>query len=165
MSDIITRVDTYGRLYLRSEVDGVVHRQLIEPGRWNGGVWADTDVSQFTKIVQDAAAEHWTPETIAALKSAFPWEPEPLPSTDPVDYPLTARQIRLGLVRNGVSLATIQATIDALPSPQRDEAQIYWEFSTMIHWEHPMTQALMALAGIDAKNAAAMWMAAKDYEK
>lgn len=87
------------------------------------------------------------------------------PPSSPADYPLTARQLRLGLVRNGVSLGKVQATIDALPSPQRDEAQIYWEFSATINWEHPMTQSLMALAGIPDEAAAAMWMLAKDYEK
>lgn len=92
-------------------------------------------------------------------------ETESAPSAAPADYPLSARQLRLGLVRNGVSLGKVQATIDALPSPQRDEAQIYWEFSTEIHWGHPMTQSLMALAGISDEAAAAMWMLAKDYEK
>jgi hypothetical protein len=47
---------------------------------------------------------------------------------------------------------------------QRDEAQVYWEFSTVINWSHPMTRGLMALAGITPEDAAAMWMVAKDYE-
>lgn len=159
-----TETDKFGRLFLITKAEGKLpHRQPIEPGAWVGGAWVGTDLTGYSDEVRAAAAKHWTPETIDAFKAALPADPPP--STDPVNYPLSARQLRLGLVRNGVSLATVQATIDALPSPQRDEAQIYWEFSTMINWEHPMTQALMALAGIDAKNAAAMWMVAKDYEK
>jgi hypothetical protein len=93
------------------------------------------------------------------------WDMEPpAPSTDPADYPLTARQIRLGLIRNGVSLAVVQTAIDNLPSPARDEAQVYWEFSAEVHWEHPMTQSLMALVGITPAQAEEMWFAAKDYE-
>ena len=87
------------------------------------------------------------------------------PSTDPADFPLTARQLRLGLIRHGISLATVQAAITAISDQQqRDEAQVYWEFSTVINWSHPMTQALIALVGITTEDAAAMWMAAKDYE-
>jgi len=87
------------------------------------------------------------------------------PPPDPEDYPLTARQIRLGLIRNGVALSAVQAAINALPTAlQRDEAQIYWEFSTEYHWEHPMTQALLMLTSINSTAARAMWLAAKDYE-
>lgn len=92
-------------------------------------------------------------------------EPEPEPSTDPADWPLTARQLRLGLVRHDVPLPTIEAAIDGITDPaERDEALIYWEYSTTIRWDHPMTQALMALVGISPEQGAAMWMAAKDYE-
>lgn len=87
------------------------------------------------------------------------------PVLGPADFPLTARQLRLGLIRRGISLATVQAAITAIPDvQQRDEAQVYWEFSTVINWSHPMTQALIALVGITTEDAAAMWMAAKDYE-
>lgn len=84
---------------------------------------------------------------------------------DPADYTLTARQLRLGLIRHGISLATVQSAISGIEDGQeRDEAQVYWEFSTTIAWSHPMTQALMALAGISPEDAAAMWMVAKGYE-
>ena len=87
------------------------------------------------------------------------------PSTDPADFPLTARQLRLGLIRHGIGLSAVQAAISAIPDQtQRDEAQVYWEFSTVINWSHPMTRGLMALAGITPEDAAAMWMVAKDYE-
>jgi hypothetical protein len=90
---------------------------------------------------------------------------EDIPPLTVVDFPLTARQIRLGLVRNGVPLSAVQTAIDSLPSPQKDEAQIYWEFSTEVHWEHAMTQALIALVGLTTDEASAMWMVAKDYER
>lgn len=90
---------------------------------------------------------------------------EPIPAETPTDYPLTARQLRLGLIRNGVALSAVQTAINNLPTQaQRDEAQVYWEFSTLIYWDHPMTQALMGLVGVTPQNAVAMWMIAKDYE-
>lgn len=85
--------------------------------------------------------------------------------TSPATYPLTARQLRLGLIRNGVPLSTVQAAIDALPPPNRDEAQVYWEFSTDVYWQHPMTGFLMQLMGISEQDATTMWMEAKDYER
>lgn len=87
------------------------------------------------------------------------------PVLGPADFPLTARQLRLGLIRHGIGLSAVQAAISAIPVQEdRDEAQVYWEFSTVIDWTHPMTQGLMALAGISAEDAAEMWMVAKDYE-
>lgn len=78
--------------------------------------------------------------------------------------PLTARQLRLGLVRNNISLSIVQTAINNLPTQSlRDEAQIYWEYSTEINWDHPMTQTLMALVGLDQNTSAAMWLTAKDY--
>lgn len=90
---------------------------------------------------------------------------EDIPEPSPSDYVLTARQIRLGLIRHNVSLATVQSAINAITdSQQRDEAQVYWDYSTAILWDHPMTQALLTLSGIPEANAAAMWLVAKDYE-
>lgn len=83
----------------------------------------------------------------------------------PSDFNLTARQLRLGLVRNGISLTAVQTMIDGILDPMvRDEAQIYWEFSAFINWDHPMTQTLMDMLGIPRENMAMMWMIAKDYE-
>lgn len=86
-------------------------------------------------------------------------------NNSPHKFPLTPRQLRLGLVRNGVSLDLVEDAIAAIQDPlQRDEAWIYWDYSTTIRWEHPMTQTLMALVGITQEQATAMWMIAKDYE-
>ncbi len=83
----------------------------------------------------------------------------------PGNFDLTARQLRLGLVRNGISLAAVQAMIDGIEDPMiRDEAQIYWEYSSHVNWDHPMTQTLMGMLGIPQENMAYMWMMAKDYE-
>lgn len=83
----------------------------------------------------------------------------------PIDIPLTARQLRLGLIRNSIPLSSVQSAINTLPGPLKDEAQIYWEFSNEIHWGHPMTGSLMAMVGIEASNAASMWMTASTYER
>ena len=44
---------------------------------------------------------------------------------------ISARQLRLTLVRNGKSLASVNSAIDALPDgQQKEEAEIEWEYAT-----------------------------------
>jgi hypothetical protein len=91
-------------------------------------------------------------------------EPEPIPNI-PASFPLSNRQLRLGLIRNGISLSAVAAVIAAIPDDvARDEATVWWEYSNPIHWDHPMTQTLIGLMGIPLANAEAMWMVAKDYD-
>lgn len=87
------------------------------------------------------------------------------PAPDPADFPLSDRQLRLGLIMAGFNLANIQAAIDAIPDTmQRAVAQVWWDRSIEIHWEHPMTQTLIGLVGLTQQQAATMWLAAKDIE-
>jgi len=99
---------------------------------------------------------------------APPPEPEPElepPLKIPASFPLSNRQLRLGLIRNGISLASVAAVIAAIPDDvARDEATVWWEYSDTIHWDHPMTQTLIGLMSISLANAEAMWMVAKDYD-
>lgn len=90
---------------------------------------------------------------------------EDAPPPNPADYPLSDRQLRLGLILAGFNLATIQAAIDAIPDAmQRAIAQVWWDRSIQTHWEHPMTQTLIGLVGLTQQQAAAMWLSAKDIE-
>lgn len=91
--------------------------------------------------------------------------PPPPPPKGPSDYPLSDRQLRIGLIMAGFSLSNIQAAVDAIPdATQRAVAQVWWDRSILIHWEHPMTQNLIGLVGLTPEQASAMWMAAKDLE-
>lgn len=63
----------------------------------------------------------------------------------PVPASVSARQIRLYLVRHGFSLSSIDAALAAIPDDQqRAEAQVEWEFAPYVERAHPM---LMAIAG------------------
>ena len=86
------------------------------------------------------------------------------PDPTPADTPLTMRQLRLGLLLIGGFPATfIQDAINAIPdATQRGVAQIWYDESATVEWEHPMTQQLIAAAGITTEQAADMWMQAKD---
>jgi len=69
------------------------------------------------------------------------WQPEPLPPP-PVPSAVTRRQLRLWLVKNGYTLAQVEALIDALPEPQRTEARIEWQDATLFERGHPLLRQL-----------------------
>ena len=84
----------------------------------------------------------------------------------PSNTPLTMRQLRLGLLLiGGFSASFIQDAINAIPdATQRGVAQIWYDESATVEWGHPMTQQLIAGAGLTTEQAAAMWMQAKDLD-
>jgi hypothetical protein len=63
---------------------------------------------------------------------------------------VTARQIRLWLVRHGVSLAQVDAAIDAIQDAQaREEARVEWDYAPYVERSHPMLVPLAAALGLD----------------
>jgi len=71
------------------------------------------------------------------------WQPEPeAVLSPPVPAAVTRRQLRMWLVRNGYTLAQVEARIDALPEPQRTEARIEWEDATQFERRHPLLRQL-----------------------
>ena len=105
-----------------------------------------------------------TPEHIW-INGAWATQPPP-PAPTPSTTPLTMRQLRLGLLLIGGFPATfIQDAITAISdATQRGVAQIWYDESATVEWSHPMTQQLIAAAGITTEQAAAMWMQAKDLD-
>lgn len=91
---------------------------------------------------------------------------EDAPVLTPADTPLTMRQLRLGLLLiGGFPASYIQDAINAIPdATQRGVAQIWYDESATVEWGHPMTQQLIAGAGLTTEQAAAMWMQAKDLD-
>lgn len=92
--------------------------------------------------------------------------PAPPPTLTPNDAPLTMRQLRLGLLLiGGFPASFIQDAINAILDPtERGIAQIWYDETSVVEWGHPMTQQLIAAAGLTTEQAAAMWMAAKDLD-
>lgn len=110
-------------------------------------ITGDTEKIPFT-IEEEVAAD-------AAAAAAQP---------TPANTPLTMRQLRLGLLLIGGFPATfIQDAISSIPdATQRGIAQIWYDETSVVEWAHPMTQQLIAGAGLTPEQAAAMWMQAKD---
>lgn len=142
---------------------GEIHRKVVSPGHYEGVEWVQSELSSEPDEVIKLANDAWSPEVISAWRELCAKHLPPPPSTKPESYPLSARQLRLGLIDNGYSLADIVTILDAIADPViRDQAQVWWEFTNDIHWDHDWTQILIAMMGISKEQAAAMWMSAKD---
>ena len=70
--------------------------------------------------------------------------------TSPVPPQVSARQIRLWLVRNGIPLATVESAIDSImDQPTRDEIRVEWEFAPYIERSHQWLVPLAQVLGLD----------------
>jgi hypothetical protein len=71
------------------------------------------------------------------------------PESPAVPASVSARQIRLWLVRHGVSLAAVESAIDAIPDAlQRDSVRVEWEYAPYVERSHPMLVPLAAALGL-----------------
>jgi hypothetical protein len=69
--------------------------------------------------------------------------------TPPVPESISARQIRLWLVRHGISLAAVDAVIDTIPDPlQRDSVRVEWDYAPYVERTHFMLVPLAAALGL-----------------
>jgi hypothetical protein len=69
--------------------------------------------------------------------------PEPTPAS------VSARQIRLWLLGRGVSMAAVDAAINALPdAAEREAVQVEWEYAPYVERSHPMLVPLAAALGL-----------------
>lgn len=71
----------------------------------------------------------------------------PAPVPTPVPASVTMRQARLALLSAG-KLASVGPAIDAMPSPQKEQAQIEWEFSSTVERHRPLVQAIGPMLGM-----------------
>jgi hypothetical protein len=76
--------------------------------------------------------------------TAWVLPPEPVPAS------VSPYQFRLWLIRSGVSLAQVDALIDALPQPARDDARVAWEYGLEVRRDHPLIGQFGAALGMDA---------------
>jgi hypothetical protein len=69
--------------------------------------------------------------------------------TPPVPASVSARQLRLWLLRQGISLAAVDATIDAIPDQlQRDSVRVEWGYAPYVERSHPWLVPLAAALGL-----------------
>ena len=68
---------------------------------------------------------------------------------DSVPASVSARQIRLWLLRQGISLAAVDAAINAIPGQlERDSVRVEWDYAPYVERTHPMLVPLAAALGL-----------------
>lgn len=83
----------------------------------------------------------------------------PPPAPIPVPQAVTMRQARQALLAAGY-LSQVDAALAALPSPQKESAQIDWEYATEVRRESDLVKSLGAAIGLDAAALDALFIAA-----
>lgn len=123
--------------------DGSITAGPIEGSTWSG----ITPDSRFWPIVMEWEAEGNT---------INPYVPE-----TPSLRPLTARQLRLGLVTHGIMLDRVEVAIAAIPDPQaRSVAQIEWEYASQFEREYPLLAQIGQALGLSEAQIDDMWSVA-----
>ena len=88
-------------------------------------------------------------DMLAAFPGYVDASDEPLPLVSVVPKSVSARQIRLWLVTHGVSMASVDAAIDAIPDQlQRDIVRIEWDYAPYVERTHPMLLPLAMALGL-----------------
>ena len=64
---------------------------------------------------------------------------------------ITMRQARLALLAHN-KLSDVQTTIDSLPSPMKEQAQIEWEYASDVEITNPLIIQLMGSLGFTETN-------------
>lgn len=74
---------------------------------------------------------------------------------------LTARQLRLGLIANGIMPSQVQSVLEAMPEgPSRESALVEWEYASSFERTHPLIASVSAGLSLTDEQVDAMWMKA-----
>ena len=77
--------------------------------------------------------------------------------------PLTARQLRLGLIAAGISLSSVEAAIAGIEdAPDREIAKVEWEYASQFERDHPLIGQVGTALGLTDEQIDAAWLPAGD---
>ena len=96
--------------------------------------------------------EGWSPPEgcTAVPDDELPEGWERAPDSSPVPSQVSARQIRLWLVTHGISLDTVDATIDSIADQAtRDTVRVEWDYAPHVERSHVFLVPLAAALGLD----------------
>lgn len=82
----------------------------------------------------------------------------PIDPSKPPTPPVTKRQLRLALVRNGIALSAVEDAIAAMPEGlSKEEAQIEWADASTFNRTHPTLLLIAGALGLTDSEVDAMW--------
>ncbi|WP_299817493.1 F-BAR domain-containing protein [uncultured Roseibium sp.] len=86
------------------------------------------------------------------------WKPPTIEEFRKEMHTLSARQLRLGLIQYGCTLAQIDSVIESLEDDiLRDKAKIEWEYATELERLHPLILNLFAALGFSPEQVDDLW--------
>lgn len=104
--------------------------------------------------------QEWLAENISSVTVA-PYVPPSIEEKRAALPPITARQLRLGLIANGIMPSQVQAAIEALPAgADREKALVEWEYASSFDRLHPLIASVAAGLSLTDNEIDAMWVAA-----
>ena len=112
---------------------------------------------QMGMLRADLGADAAAHEALIAEIEATYVPPEPVPPYVPAS--VTMRQARLALLGAGL-LASIDAAIDGLPSPQKEAARIEWEYAAEVQRSSGLVPMMGVALGIDDATLDALFIGA-----
>lgn len=72
--------------------------------------------------------------------------------------PITKRQLRLTLVRSGISISSVEDAIASMPEGlEKEEAQIEWADASTFNRDHPTLLLIAAALGLTEAQIDSMW--------
>ena len=112
---------------------------------------------QIALLRADLGADAAQYESLIAEVEATYVPPEPVPPYVPAS--VTMRQARLALLGAGL-LASVDAAIDGLPSPQKEAARIEWEYASEVQRNSGLVPMMGVALGLDDATLDALFVAA-----
>jgi len=106
--------------------------------------------ASFSGLTLEVNLDASTPEKISIIEEQITLFDDGQPTPPVVPQVVTPRQIRLAMLGAGISLAAIDALIDALPEPDKSDARISWEYSVEIDRSDPLVVNFGAALGLTA---------------
>jgi len=75
-----------------------------------------------------------------------------LPNPIIIPETITARQVRLWLIDNNISLASVEAAIDTITDLKlREKTRVEWEYAPYIERNHPLIESLAQYLGLSSE--------------
>lgn len=124
---------------------------------------APTSTHTFTGVNNYADAELFFSEWTKQCRDDLDWSLVECGPTPPPVVPqsVSARQIRLWLIANGVSLAQIDTLIDNISDLQQQEyTRVEWEYAPYVERTHPMVATFAAALNLTAAQVDAAFITA-----
>lgn len=120
-----------------SYVDGVTDPSLVTTvgNGWHVS-WIGSDYNEYLTACNNV--------------NIIPRNSDPNVPTTNFDYPrISARQVRLWLLRSGISLEAVDQAINSIEdSSTRDSVRVEWEYAPYIERNHPMLVPLAQILGL-----------------